>query len=156
MSKRWRPGTRETIERFPQYSYEHIFIDNASTDNTVAVLKQLASADPRIKIIVNSRNFGHLRSPMHAMLLAQGDAVVLLFSDLQDPPELLARFIQEWETGYRVVLGIKNTSEESKMMYWVRTRYYRLLNRLANLETYENFTGFGLFDRQVMGNGAVV
>jgi glycosyltransferase involved in cell wall biosynthesis len=142
--------TRETLERFPQYSYEHIFIDNASTDNTVAVLKQLAAADSRIKIIVNSRNFGHLRSPMHAMLLAQGDAVVLLFSDLQDPPELLARFLQEWEAGYRVVLGIKNTSEESKLMYWVRTRYYRLLNRLANLETYENFTGFGLFDRQVM------
>ena len=142
--------TRATLERFPQYGYEHIFIDNASTDGTVEVLRRMAAADSRVKVIINSRNFGHLRSPMHAMLQASGDAVILLFSDLQDPPELLERFLEEWQNGYRVVLGIKNTSEESRLFYWVRTRYYRLLNRLANLETYEHFTGFGLFDRSVI------
>ncbi len=142
--------TRATFERFPQYDYEHIFIDNASTDETVEVLRRMAAADSRIKVIINSRNFGHLRSPMHAMLQALGDAVILLFSDLQDPPELLSRFLEEWQNGYRVVLGIKNSSEENRLFYWVRTRYYRLLNRLANLETYEHFTGFGLFDRSVI------
>jgi len=142
--------TRTTLARFPEFDYEHIFIDNASTDRTVDVLKRLASLDPHVRVIVNSRNFGHLRSPMHAMLEAQGDAVALVFSDLQDPPELLGEFIKEWAAGTPVVLGIKNTSDENALMYWLRTRYYQMLNRLANLETYENFTGFGLFDRRVM------
>lgn len=141
---------RETFNALPHYEYEHIFIDNASSDGTVGALKRIAAFDSHVRVIVNSRNFGHLRSPMHAMLEAGGDAVALLFSDLQDPPELLARFIEEWEKGVPVVLGIKNRSAENGIMYWLRTRYYRLLNRLAHLETYENFTGFGLFDKSVM------
>jgi len=141
---------RETLSAFPQYDYEHIFIDNASSDGTVVVLKRIAALDPHVRVIVNARNFGHLRSPMHAMLEADGDAVALLFADLQDPPELLGRFIEEWEKGTPVVLGIKNRSAENKLVYWLRTRYYRLLNRLAHLESYEHFTGFGLFDRSVM------
>jgi polyisoprenyl-phosphate glycosyltransferase len=141
---------RALFKEFPQYDYEHIFIDNASRDGTVTVLKRLAATDTHIKIIVNSRNFGHLRSPMHAMFEAAGDAVVLLFSDLQDPPELIADFIRHWETGMQIVIAVKNTSDESPLMYWVRTQYYRLLSRLANIEIYENFTGFGLYDRTVM------
>jgi polyisoprenyl-phosphate glycosyltransferase len=141
---------RATFRNFPEYDYEHIFIDNASCDATVAILKRLAAADRHIKIIVNSRNFGHLRSPMHAMFEAAGDAVVLLFSDLQDPPELIADFIRHWKTGMQVVIAVKNASEESRFMYWVRTQYYRLLSRLANIEIYENFTGFGLYDRKVI------
>jgi polyisoprenyl-phosphate glycosyltransferase len=141
---------RETLKLFPRYDYEHIFIDNASTDGTVAVLKRIAALDSHVRVIVNARNVGHLRSPMHAMLEAGGDATVLLFSDLQDPPELIGRFLEEWEKGVPVVLGIRNKSAESRVMYWLRTRYYRLLNRLAHLESYENFTGFGLFDRTVM------
>lgn len=133
-----------------RYEYEHIFIDNASRDNTVAVLKEIARDDPRVKIIVNARNFGHLRSPMHAMFQARGDAVVLLFSDLQDPPELIAEMVAHWEQGIPVAMGIKITSGENGLMFWLRSRYYRLVNQLANLETYENFTGFGLFDRRVI------
>lgn len=141
---------RQVMERIGRFDYEHIFIDNASRDHTVAILKTLALADRRVKIIVNARNFGHLRSPMHGMFQARGDAVVLLFSDLQDPPELIEQMIHEWEQGTLMVLGIKNTSEENGLMFWIRTKYYRLVNRLADLETYENFTGFGLYDRRVM------
>jgi glycosyltransferase involved in cell wall biosynthesis len=141
---------RETMAQFPHLDYEHIFIDNASKDTTLAVLRRLAAQDRRIKVIVNARNFGHLRSPMHGMLQAAGDAVVLLFSDLQDPPELVGDFIREWEKGVPVVLGIKNVSEESSLMYWLRTKYYRTLQRFASIEMYENFTGFGLFDRRVI------
>ncbi len=133
-----------------QYEFEHIFIDNASRDNTVAVLKEMAREDRRVKVIVNARNFGHLRSPMHAMFQARGDAVVLLFSDLQDPPELIADMIAQWEQGASVVMGIKTTSDENALMFWLRTRYYRLVNQLADLETHENFTGFGLYDRRVI------
>lgn len=141
---------RTTMAEFPQYDYEHIFIDNASRDKTVDILKGIATVDSHVRIIVNSRNFGHLRSPMHAMLESSGDACVLLFSDLQDPPELIAKFIAQWENGFPIVLGIKNTSEESRLMYWARTRYYNLLKRLASLDVHQHFTGFGLFDRSVM------
>lgn len=133
-----------------QYRYEHIFIDNASRDKTLAILKRLAGEDPRVKVIANARNFGHLRSPMHAMFQASGDAVILLFSDLQDPPELLAEMIAHWAAGIPVVLAIKKTSDENGLMFWLRTKYYQLVNRLADLETYENFTGFGLYDRRVI------
>ena len=141
---------KAVFEPLTQYHYEHIFIDNASRDNTLGVLRLLASQDRRIKVIVNARNFGHLRSPMHAMLQASGDAVILLFSDLQDPPELLTQMIGHWENGTPVVLAIKQTSDENGLMFWLRTRYYELVNRLAELETYQNFTGFGLYDRKVM------
>ena len=141
---------RQVMERIGRFEYEHIFIDNASRDHTVAILKTVALADRRVKIIVNARNFGHLRSPVHGMMQARGDAVVLLFSDLQDPPELIEQMINEWEQGTLMVLGIKNTSDENGLMFWIRTKYYRLVNRLADLETYENFTGFGLYDRRVM------
>jgi len=141
---------KAVFEPLTQYHYEHIFIDNASRDNTLGVLRLLASQDLRVKVIVNARNFGHLRSPMHAMLQASGDAVILLFSDLQDPPELLTQMIGHWENGTPVVLAIKQTSDENGLMFWLRTRYYELVNRLAELETYQNFTGFGLYDRKVM------
>jgi glycosyltransferase involved in cell wall biosynthesis len=133
-----------------RYEYEHIFIDNASRDNTVAVLKGIARTDARVKIIVNARNFGHVRSPMHAMFQARGDAVVLLFSDLQDPPELILDMVAHWEQGVSVAMGIKSTSNENSLMFWLRTKYYRLVNRLADLDTHEHFTGFGLYDRRVI------
>src|ERR1019366_7034567 len=104
---------KAVLEPLTQYRYEHIFIDNASHDNTLGILRLLASRDKRVKVIANSRNFGHLRSPMHAMFQATGDAVILLFSDLQDPPELLGQMIQQWENGTPVVLAIKKTSDEN-------------------------------------------
>jgi glycosyltransferase involved in cell wall biosynthesis len=151
------PHVREVYERvkavfssFPQYRYEHLFIDNASRDRTLHILKLIASEDRNVKVIANARNFGHLRSPMHAMFQASGDAVALLFSDLQDPPELLAQMVDEWQKGMPVVLAIKAASDENRLMFWIRTRYYRLVNRLADIDIYENFTGFGLYDRRVI------
>jgi glycosyltransferase involved in cell wall biosynthesis len=133
-----------------RYRYEHVFIDNASTDNTVAVLKKIAAADTNVKIIVNARNFGHVRSPMHALHQTRGDAVITIVADLQDPPEMIAELVREWENGYSMVLGIKHSSQENRLMFWIRKRYYRLVNRLSSIETFENFTGFGLFDRRVV------
>jgi len=142
--------TRQTLSQFPKYRYEHIFIDNASTDNTVEILRGLAAKDENVKVIVNARNFGHLRSPQHAMLCAEGDAVAMLFSDLQDPPELIGEMIKEWERGTPIIVGIKNSSDENSLMYKVRSSYYRLVARLASISVYEHFTGFGLYDRKVI------
>ena len=141
---------REVLAKLPAYQFEHIFIDNASTDGTLAVLRQFAAEDRRIKIIVNARNFGHIRSPYHGLLQARGDAVVLLVADLQDPPELILDFVREWEAGHKVVVGIKTRSRESWWMYQARGFYYRMVRRLADVELLEQFTGFGLYDRQVI------
>ena len=132
------------------YRYEHIFIDNCSQDRTVEILKRIAAADTNVKVIVNARNFGHIRSPIHAVHQATGDAVIGIVADLQDPPEMIVDLIREWEKGYFMVLAIKNASEENRLMFWIRKRYYRLVNKLSSIETFENFTGFGLFDRRVI------
>lgn len=141
---------RAAIDATGRYRYEHIFIDNDSRDGTVAVLKRLAQRDPNVKVIVNARNFGHVRSPMHALLEAKGDAVIGIVADLQDPPELLPEMIQKWEAGYFMVLGVKRSSEENRLMFMVRQWYYGWIQRLSSIETFENFTGFGLYDRKVI------
>ncbi|MDE2489552.1 MAG: glycosyltransferase [Elusimicrobia bacterium] len=141
---------RDVFSGLPGYSYEHIFIDNASTDRTVEVLRELARGDKNLKVIVNARNFGHIRSPHHAMLQAKGDAVVVMASDLQDPPPLLPEFIQKWEQGYKIVLGVKSRSEETPLMFLIRKAYYGLIGRLSDVRLVKNATGFGLYDRSVM------
>lgn len=138
------------FESLPRYDYEHIFIDNSSTDSTVQILKRLAATDGRLKIIVNARNFGHIRSPMHGLLQARGDAVVVMASDLQDPPELIPEFLSRWEQGYKIVIGVKNASAESRTFYAVRSCYYHLVKKLADIDMVEHFTGFGLYDRQIV------
>jgi glycosyltransferase involved in cell wall biosynthesis len=140
---------RATLEGL-NLEYEHILIDNASTDGTVDILKSLASQDKRIKIIVNTRNFGPVRSPFHGLLQGSGDAVVLLASDLQDPPELIAEFIQKWEEGRKVVVGVKINSEEIGVIFLLRKLYYNLLRRLSDVQLIDNFTGFGLYDQRVV------
>jgi glycosyltransferase involved in cell wall biosynthesis len=132
------------------YRYEHIFIDNCSPDRTVELLKLIAARDTNVRIIVNARNFGALRSPHYGLLQARGDAVILMAADLQDPPELLEEFIARWEEGFPIVLGIKNASAENWLMFRIRRTYYRLVNRLSSINTFENFTGFGLYDRKVI------
>lgn len=141
---------RAQFEAIGRYDYEHLFIDNSSTDGTVAVLKRLAAADRNVKVIVNARNFGHIRSPMHAILQARGEAIISLVADLQDPPSFIPALIAKWEEGYPVVLCIKHQSEESPLMFWLRKRYYALVERLSSIETIQNFTGFGLYDRKVI------
>jgi glycosyltransferase involved in cell wall biosynthesis len=133
-----------------RYPYEHIFIDNASTDRTVEVLKRIAAEDTNVRIIVNARNFGHIRSPLHAVYQASGNAIIGIMSNLKDPPELIPELIAHWENGFSMVLAIKRSSEENPLMFWIRRRYYRLVNRLSSIETFENFTGFGLYDRRVI------
>jgi glycosyltransferase involved in cell wall biosynthesis len=130
------------------YRYEHIFIDNASKDKTVAILREIAAKDHNVKVIVNARNFGHIRSPHHAMIQARGDAVISLVSDLQDPPELIKVFLKKWEEGFRVVIAVKADSEESALFFAIRKLYYELVSRLAEIDLTKNFTGFGLYDRR--------
>lgn len=141
---------KEVFAQLPNYQYEHIFIDNASTDNTVSILKQIADADPKVKLIINSRNFGHIRSPYHGLLQARGDAVIFIVSDLQDPPQLIPQFIEQWEKGYKVVIGVKPKSQESKLMFWIRRLGYHWIGRIADVKLIKNFTGFGLYDKEVI------
>ena len=135
---------------FPEYRFEHLFIDNASKDATVTVLREMAAEDSTVKVIVNARNFGADRSGMHAFLQAQGDAVGSVAADLQDPPELFAEMIRQWEKGFPIVAAIKDSSEESGLMYGIRTAYYRLVGRLTNVDVLQHFTGFGFYDRSVV------
>ena len=141
---------REVMLGLPSYEYEHIFIDNCSKDNTVDILKSFAKEDRRIKIIVNSRNFGHIRSPVYGLLQGSGDCVTSLVADLQDPPELIVDFVRKWEAGYKIVAGIKTDSKEHPVMYWLRDCYYCFIARLSDTEVIRQFTGFGLYDRSVI------
>ena len=141
---------RRIFEKLPQYDYEHIFIDNASTDQTVDILKRLATEDRRLKIIVNTRNFGHIRSPYHGILQAGGAAVICLASDLQEPPLLIPEFLKWWEQGFKMVRGVKSQSEESALMFAIRKMYYNFINRVSDIKLLKNSTGFGLYDRCVI------
>lgn len=132
------------------YDYEHIYIDNCSTDNTVSKIKEKAATDKRIKLIVNARNFGHIRSPYHAILQSNGDACVLIASDLQDPPEMISEFIMKWEKGFKTVLAVKPESEESSLMFFVRKVYYRFITKISEVPLIQNATGAGLFDKDVV------
>jgi glycosyltransferase involved in cell wall biosynthesis len=141
---------REVMVGIGKYKYEHVFIDNSSRDNTVAILKAIAREDPNVKIIVNSRNFGHIRSPIHALFQSRGDCVISIVADLQDPPPMIVDMLREWEAGAYCVLGIKRTSEEHSLMFWLRKQYYKTAERLSSIETIQNYTGFGLYDRKVI------
>jgi len=138
---------KNIFDALGRYSYEHIFIDNASKDETVAILKEIAGKDKNVKIIVNARNFGHIRSPYHAIFQAKGDAVICISSDLQDPPLIIKDFLKKWEEDYKIVVGVKSKSEENPVMFGIRKLYYSLIERYADTEQIKNFTGFGLYDR---------
>ncbi len=139
-----------TVLRELPYDHEIILIDNASTDGTQEILRRLAAEDPRVKVILNARNFGHIRSPYHGLLQASGDAVLMLASDLQDPPEMIPQFVAKWEEGFKAVVGVKEQSDESPVFFFIRRSYYRLVHHLAEFEVIQNYTGFGLYDRQVI------
>ena len=141
---------RAVFLKLPQYRYEHIFIDNCSNDHTVDRIKAIAARDKRVKLIVNTRNFGHIRSPMHGVLAARGDAVILMASDLEDPPELIPEFLRRWEAGYKVVAGVKTRTQDAVIMRLVRQAYYKMISRIADIKLIQNFTGFGLYDRALI------
>lgn len=133
-----------------KYRYEHLFIDNASTDKTQAILRRIAAEDENVKVIINSRNFGHIRSPHHALLQTRGDAAIFIVADLQDPLDLIPVFLQKWEEGHKIVMGIKARSKESLLMFAIRKTYYRLVRWLSDIELTDNFYGFGLYDRRII------
>jgi len=143
---------KSIIATLDDYIYEHIFIDNASTDKTVEILKEIAKDDKNVKIIINSRNFGHMCSPVHAMFQASGDAIISMVADLQDPPEMIPKFIEKWENGNDIVLAIKKSSDENGLMFKIRKAYYNLLSKLSEIEVFKNYTGFGLYDKKVIAS----
>ena len=128
------------------YRYELIFIDNDSRDRTRELLRGLCQSDPDIKAIFNAKNFGQFNSPYYAMLQTSGDCTILMAADFQDPVEMIPQYVREWESGYKIVIGIKKSSQENKFMYWLRGCYYKLIKKLSDVEQIEQFTGFGLYD----------
>lgn len=141
---------KDVFHTLPNYDYEHIFIDNASPDETVPILKKLASQDPRVKIIINARNFGFVRSSYYGIMQGYGDAVVLLLADLQDPPSLIRDFVKDWEAGYEVIFGTRTSSHESFILFRVKKLYYFVLSRIADVQLTRDTTGFGLYDQRVI------
>ncbi len=145
------PMSKAVVElmetKLPQYDYELIFIDNASTDNTQALLRQICKDNKKIKAIFNTKNFGQFNSPYYGMLQTTGDCTVIMCCDFQDPVELIEVFVKEWENGYKIVTGIKTKSKENKLVRGLRTMYYKLIKKMSDVEQIEHFTGFGLYDR---------
>ena len=139
----------ETMERdLQEYAFELVFIDNDSTDNTRPLIRKLCEKDKRVKAIFNARNFGQFNSPYYGMLQVTGDCVVEMVADFQDPVDMIPKYVREWEKGYKIVIGIKTSSKENKVMYWLRSCYYRTIKRLSDVEQIEHFTGSGLYDRE--------
>ena len=130
--------------------YEHIIIDNASTDNTVKILKEICLNNKKIKVIINSRNYGHIRSPFYGILQSVGDACILIASDFQDPIELISMYIKKWQSGSKIVLGKKISSEENGLIFSIRKIFYKFLNRISETKLTENTTGSGIFDKSVI------
>jgi dolichol-phosphate mannosyltransferase len=141
---------KAVMSQYPQYEFEYLFIDNASTDGTDLKLKMLADLDKRVKVIINTRNFGHIRSPYWGLIQTSGDASIYLASDLQDPPELISTFIDAWEEGYKVVLAIKPYSKGNRLLHHLRKSYYSMLDGISDVTQIKDATGFGLYDRTVL------
>lgn len=137
-------------EELPQYDYEHVFIDNCSEDTTLSLLRDICAKDPHVKVIENARNFGHIRSPFHGLLQTTGDCTISMAADFQEPPALIPTFVRKWEEGFKVVCAVKTTSKESRAMFGIRKFYYNLVKKMSEVDSIDNFTGFGLYDRQVI------
>ena len=141
---------RDEFSRLSGYTWEHLLIDNASTDGTQQILREMAAEHANVKVIFNTRNFGHIRSPWYGFLQGEADATICLASDFQDPPSLIPQFIRKWEEGFKMVIGVKESSSESPLMFMIRRSYYSLITRLSSIELVKNTTGCGLYDREVV------
>lgn len=137
----------EQMEQMPQYDYEILFIDNCSQDRTRELLRQICAENPRIRAIFNSKNFGQFNSPYHGICQTTGDCTLCVCCDFQDPVEMIPRLIEEWEKGYKIVIGVKTSSKENRLMYFLRSVYYKMVRRMSKVEQIEHFTGFGLYDK---------
>lgn len=132
------------------YDYEIVFIDNCSKDKTREKIVNLCQKDKKVKAIFNAKNFGHIRSPYYGMMQTTGDCTISVVADFQDPVDMIHKFVKEWEDGYKIVIGIKNTSKENGLMYFMRSCYYKLIKKVSDTEQIEHFTGFGLYDKEFM------
>jgi polyisoprenyl-phosphate glycosyltransferase len=137
-------------EKNHKYNFEHIFVDNASNDGTIDKIKQIAKKDKKVKAILNARNFGPAASVMHGMSQIQTDACIHMASDLQDPPEVIPDLIKKWEEGFKIVVLVKNESEESRFIFSLRKLYYLFLSAISDVPPIENSTGNGLIDQEVL------
>lgn len=135
------------VAELSQYDYEIVFIDNDSSDRTRDYIRELCNEDGRVKAIFNAKNFGQFNSPYYGLCQTTGDCVIGMCCDFQDPVEMIPKFVKEWEAGYKIVCGIKVASKENRIMYFLRTCYYRTIKKLSEVEQIEHFTGFGLYDR---------
>lgn len=131
-----------------EYDYEIVFIDNKSKDRTRSIIREICKEDPNVRAIFNVTNFGQFNSPYHALLQTTGDCTVCMCSDFQDPPELIPKFVREWEKGYKIVIGIKSRSRENPLIFMLRGFYYKMIKKMSRCDQIEQFTGFGLYDRQ--------
>jgi glycosyltransferase involved in cell wall biosynthesis len=143
-------AVKAVMAELPNYSYEHIFIDNASKDRTPSILRAIAAKDKNVKVILNARNFGHIRSPYYGLLQSTGDASIILAADFQDPPPMIKDLVKMWENGPKIVLCVKEQAEESAAMFAIRKMYYDLVTRLSEVPLVKNTTGFGIYDRIVV------
>ena len=132
------------------YEYEHIIIDNCSTDNTIPIIKKIAEKDKRVKIIINSKNFGIIRSPTYGIMQTSGDAVIYMNADFQDPVELIPKYIKKWEEGAKIVLGEKISSKENSFIFSLRKIFYYIINKISDIDLTQNTTGSGIFDKKIV------
>jgi glycosyltransferase involved in cell wall biosynthesis len=130
--------------------YEHIVIDNSSTDKTIEILRKICRNDKNVKVIINSRNFGHIRSPYYGLLQSSGDACILMASDFQDPVDMIPKYLEEWKKGSKIVLGKKIKSEENSFIFFIRNFFYKFLNKISETNLTENTTGSGIFDKSII------
>ena len=135
------------MEQLPQYDYEVVVIDNCSTDNTRPLLREICAKNKKIKAIFNVKNFGQFNSPYHGICQTSGDCVIPICADFQDPVEMIPEFLKYWEEGYQIVCGVKKSSKERKLMYRLRSLYYKLIKKFSAVDQIEHFTGFGLYDK---------
>lgn len=134
-------------KELPDYDYEILFIDNCSQDRTRELIEDLCSQNKKIKAIFNVTNFGQFNSPFYGLCQTSGDCAIPFCADFQDPVELIPVFVHEWEKGYKIVCGIKTSSQENRLVYLARTVYYKLIRRFSDVDMIEHFTGFGLYDK---------
>lgn len=143
----WKAVVSEITQNCSRYDYEIIFIDNCSQDNTQKLLENICEQDSHVKAIFNAKNFGQFNSPYYGLLQSKGDCTILQCADFQDPVEMISKFVKYWEEGYKIVVGIKTTSKENKIMYFLRSIYYKAIKKFSEVEQIEHFTGFGLYDK---------
>ena len=146
-----RPMSEAVVQLFQntltKYDYELLFIDNDSQDNTRAILREICAGNPKIKAIFNAKNFGQFNSPYYGILQTTGDCTISMVCDFQDPIELIPKYLEAWEQGYKIVIGIKTSSKENPIMYRLRSMYYKMLRKFSDVEQIEHFTGSGLYDK---------